>query len=510
MPDSSPGRRLDPRIWLAVLATVYLTGAVATALAERPWCDEGWFAEPAWNLVRLGEMSTPTLDNSSTPALESLKKYTYWVFPGYLVTLGGWSWVFGFSLFAARAYSIFWGGVLLVAAATLLRKLGVRWNWVLLALALMLVDYQFLRRASEVRMDIMCAALGFAAIAFYMTQREQNHLRAMVGSHALCAVGVLTHPMGVLAYASLLFTQVYFDRSRITLGRLAMAATPYLLGMAIWSLYILQSPDDFVAQLGQNAAGRGSFWADPIGGIARELYERYVVHLGGLAAGVEWFKALKAIGLITIVGGLLGLLLAGRAPGEPAGLVRYLSGVAAIHAVGLMILDGMKLHFYLIHILPWLYLLTALAAARIWASGGWRKSALALWLAGHFAIQAVGSAYPVYRYSMGEYLAAAEFVERHSGEDRLVMASAELGFEIGYADGLVDDWMLGCLNGLEPAIIVQENGYRQRQSQWRSECDVFIQRTLKPGGPYELAMEEGEYSIYLRRDVSSDPSAASR
>ena len=255
MPEP-PGRRSNLRIWVAALAIVYLTGAVATALSERPWCDEGWFAEPAWSLVRLGEMSTPTLDNSLQPALESLKRYTYWVFPAYLVTLGGWSWMFGFSLFAARMYSTFWGVVLLAAAVAVLRKLGVRWNWVLLALALMIIDYQFLRRASEVRMDIMCAALGAAAIAFYLNWRERNQLQAMVVSHALCAVGVFTHPMGVLAYVSLLFTQFYFDRSKITFGRLALAALPYLAGMAIWSVYILQSPDDFWAQLAENAANQ--------------------------------------------------------------------------------------------------------------------------------------------------------------------------------------------------------------------------------------------------------------
>ena len=510
MPESPWGRLLNPRIGLAALAIVFLAGATATALTERPWCDEAWFAEPAWNLVRLGEMSTPTLDNSLTPALESLNKYTYWVFPTYLVTLGGWSWVFGFSLFAARAYSILWGGVLLGSAATLLRKLGVGWSWVLLALAMLVADYQFLRRASEVRMDIMCAALGVAAIAFYLWRREGNHLQAMVGSHALCAAGAFTHPMGLLAYGSLLFTQIYFDRPKFTLGRLCLAALPYLAGMAIWSLYILQSPDDFMAQLGQNAAGRGGFWSDPVGSVLFELHERYVVQLGGLGAGVEWFKAFKAVGLATIVAGLLGLLLAGRAPGEPAGLVRYLGGVAAIHAAGLLILDGTKMHFYLIHLLPWLYVLTALAAGRIWHGGGWRKPAVALWLAGYFVIQTAGSAYPIYRNSMSDYLTAVEFVKQHAGPDRLIMGSAELGFEMGYVDDLLDDWTLGCLNGLQPDIIVQESAYRQRQTQWRTECDAFVNRRLGPGGGYDLAMEQGEYSVYLRRGLDSEAAAVSR
>lgn len=501
---------LTPRIWLAALAFVYLAGAVATALTERPWCDEGWFAEPAWNLVRLGEMSTPTLDNSLQPALESLKRYTYWVFPTYLVTLGGWSWVFGFTLFAARMYSTLWGAVLLVGAAAVLRRLGVGWQWVCLALTLLIVDYQFLRRASEVRMDIMCAALGFAAIAFYLGKRERNQLQAMVGSHTLCAVGVLTHPMGVLAYTSLLFTQFYFDRKKIRFTSLALCAVPYLLGMAIWSLYILQSPDDFLAQLGENAAGRAGFWADPIGGILHELHERYIVHLGGLAAGVEWFKALKAVGLATISAGLLTLLVAPRAADEPAGAARYLGLVAAIHAAGLTVIDGMKLHFYLIHVLPWLYLLTALAAGRLWSLGGWVRPVTVLWMATHFVIQAGGAAYPIYRYSMDDYLAAARFVEENSGPGRLIMGSAELGFEIGYAGNLLDDWTLGCLNGLEPTIIVQEDGYRERQIEWQTECNQHVADVLGPDGDYRIAMEQGEYKVYLRRDSSLESSVQSR
>jgi hypothetical protein len=184
--------------------------------------------------------------------------------------------------------------------------------------------------------------------------------------------------------------------------------------------------------------------------------------------------------------------------------------ITAIHAAGLMILDGMKLHFYLIHVLPWLYLLTALAAARIWHGGGWKKPAVAVWLTGYFLIQGAGSAYPIYRNSMSDYVAAARFVEKHAAPDRLIMGSAELGFEIGYADDLLDDWTLGCLNGLQPDIIVQENGYRQRQTQWRNECNAFIDRMLSPKGGYELAMEQGEYSVYLRRGLDSEPAAASR
>lgn len=507
MPEPQASTRPNPKIWLSALAIVYLIGAAATAWTERPWCDEGWFAEPAWNLVRLGEMSTPTLDNSLTPALDSLKTHTYWVFPTYLVTLGGWSWIFGFSLFAARLYSTFWGGVLLVSAGSLLRSLGVRWNWVLLALGLIVVDYQFLRRASEVRMDLMCAALGMAALAFYLRRRETHYLQAIAGSHALCAAGVLTHPMGVLGYVSLLFTQLYFDRRRIRFAHLALAATPYLIGLAIWSLYILQAPDEFVSQLTENAANRGAFWSSPLSAIAHELHERYVVHIGGLGADAEWFKSLKAIGLATIVGGLAGLLFAGRAPAEARGLVRYLGWVAAIHAAGLMILDGMKLHFYVIHIAPYLLILAALAAARIWHSGGWLKPALSIWLAAHFLIQGAGAVYPMYRNSMREFKTVAAFIEPYLDQDALVMASAELGFEIGYTDKLLDDWTLGCVNGLEPSIIVLEDGYRERQEHWKSPCEAHIRQTLSPGGEYELALDEGEYDVYLRRGLEAASSA---
>jgi len=502
MPDAPASRRRwNPRFWLAALAMIYLTGAVATALSERPWCDEGWFAEPAWNLVRLGEMSTPTLDTSLEPALSSLKRYTYWVFPTYLVALGGWSWVFGFTLFSARMFSTFWGAVLLASAAIILRKLNVRWRWVFLALALVLVDYQFLRRAAEVRMDIMCAALGFASIAFYHVRRETHHLQAMVGSHALCAVGVLTHPLGVLAYVSLLFTQFYFDRERITFGKLALAATPYLLGMALWAPYILQSPDDFWAQLGDNARGRGSFWSDPVGGVLKELQQRYLLHIGGIGAGAEAFKALKAIPLVTLAAGMLGAALAPRTAGEPAGLARYLGGIALIHGLLLMIIDGPKYNHYAIHILPWYYLLATIGAVRIAQRGGWRRAAVGAWLGAHFLIQAAGAAYPVYRHSAGPYMAAVRFIEPYLGEGRVVMGSAELGFEIGFGGNLVDDWTLGCVNGIEPTIIVEEKGYRERQDNWRSKCEDHIRRTLAPGGDYELAMEQGEFSVYLRRGL---------
>ena len=184
--------------------------------------------------------------------------------------------------------------------------------------------------------------------------------------------------------------------------------------------------------------------------------------------------------------------------------------MAAIHAAGLTVIDGMKLHFYLIHVLPWIYLLTALAVGRLWSLGGWVRPVTVLWMATHFVIQAGGAAYPIYRYSMGDYLAAARFVEENSGPGRLIMGSAELGFAIGYAGNLLDDWTLGCLNGLEPTIIVQEDGYRERQIEWQTECNQHVADVLGPDGDYRIAMEQGEYKVYLRRDSSLESSVQSR
>src|SRR5229473_2858367 len=52
--------------YLAIaIVVVYLILAVASSRTLMPWCDEAWFAGPAYNLITHGYMGTPVLDPTS-------------------------------------------------------------------------------------------------------------------------------------------------------------------------------------------------------------------------------------------------------------------------------------------------------------------------------------------------------------------------------------------------------------------------------------------------------------
>src|SRR5262249_36204227 len=122
----------------------------------------------------------------------------------------------------------------------------------LLACLFIAFDYIFMTTAAFGRMDMMCAALGFAAMAVYLHWRERHLMWAIVASQALVVASGLTHPNGVMAFAGVLFLPFFFDRHLLTWRPLWLAVLPYLLGGAGWGLYILQSPADFLAQFGAN------------------------------------------------------------------------------------------------------------------------------------------------------------------------------------------------------------------------------------------------------------------
>src|SRR5450432_3358303 len=68
------------------IVVVYLILAVACARTLMPWCDEAWFAGPAYNLMTHGYMGTPVLDPTSgwfIRDLTHIDRYTYWIMPLY-------------------------------------------------------------------------------------------------------------------------------------------------------------------------------------------------------------------------------------------------------------------------------------------------------------------------------------------------------------------------------------------------------------------------------------------
>ena len=243
----------------ALIVLVYLGLGLTNIVTRPPWCDEGWFGNPAYNLAYKGFMGTTVLDPASSTwksvKLTGIDRHTYWVMPLNLLANAAGFRIFGFAFYAMRLLSLWWGLVALAAWGAILWKLTGRPLLTLGALALIAVDYHFLMQASDGRMDAMAVALGWSGVAAYLLLRERNFSLAVAVSQTLDRDGVL-HPSEWRHHgADSRRHHSVLRPPKIRAGdRSRSPRFLYLVIAAGWALYIAQSPSDFVAQFLGNAA----------------------------------------------------------------------------------------------------------------------------------------------------------------------------------------------------------------------------------------------------------------
>lgn len=488
---------------------VYCALCVGSSLTKRPWSDEGWFANAAWNLMAHGSMGTPVLEPSDF--LQGIDRYTYWTVPLNFVAQAAWYKVFGFGLLSTRSLSTFWGVLLMGAVFVIMRQLFRRDDVALLAVVLLAVDYVMVTGGSFGRMDMMCAALGFAAQASYLWLRERNLTQAVLVSQTLVVASGLTHFNGVLHLFALVFLALYFDRSRLRFRHVALALIPYVVGAVGWGLYILQAPSLFLTQFGGNARNmdRMSGLAAPLSAFKHEITRRYLVAygLGTHSIGHTGPIALKSLVLVAYLVALAGIVAVRRLREQQG--VRVLLVLTACFFLVMTLLDGQKLSYYLLHIVP---LYTALLA--VWLYWCWSERAVprpvvAVCLAGLLLLQLGGV---LYRMKINTYDAsyapAVSFLKQNARADSLIMGSAELGFALGFDRPLVDDYRLGYFSGKRPDFFVVDEIYEEAingQQKHRPELYRHIRQTLDDD--YRLVYDQSFYKIYARRDAPQTAAA---
>ncbi len=134
---------------MAGALVVYLFLSIGTSITKRPWSDEGWFANAAFNLMTKGFMGTTVLETKGTP-LQGMEQHTYWVMPLHLLMQAGWYKLFGFGLLQMRGLSVAWGIVALLAWFVIATHLLEDVRAATLAFALIAFDYVFIMGAPQV------------------------------------------------------------------------------------------------------------------------------------------------------------------------------------------------------------------------------------------------------------------------------------------------------------------------------------------------------------------------
>jgi len=487
--------------YLAVVISVtalYVALAIGSALTETPMIDEGMFASPGLNLATKGFMGTTVLEPSGS-ALKNINQRTYWVMPLHLMNQAFWYKVFGFSLFSMRSLSIFWGVIALLSWLLIMNFLTENKTVALLGFVLIAFDYHFIRTAAVGRMDMMSAALGFAALAAYLSLRERNFAGAILASQSLVVASGLTHFMGTLPFVGLLFITLYFDRRRIKPRHLAVAAIPYLVGAVGYGLYIVKDFPAYRAQFIDNAmmGGRLSGVSSPISNLLREFTERYPAGFGfgEHTAGHSGPIYLKGLILFSYAIGILGVTLSpslNRIKGHRALLILTL-----IYFLIMSLLDGQKQTNYLIHIVPFYAAILAIWVHWCWTHRMLPASFIGLCFCGVLTLQIGGVLYRIKQNSyQKEYIPVINFLKEHTGPTTSIVGSSALGFGLGYRTNFVDDPRFGTTNGKRADVIVfgQENeqGMKMYPELYQDVTNLLAEE-------YVQVYSTGAYKIYSRQ-----------
>jgi len=257
-----------PWKWVPVFAlVVFLVLACSLAYTKAPWCDEGWWVNPAYDLAFRGHMGMNVVEPTGQfihADLRGLQERTYTFPPNHFVALAGWFRVFGFSAFRARLYSICWSLITLAALFYILRKLFPDPRVAHLAILFVAMDFVFLWSTADGRPDAMASSLVTCSVALYLRLREGDLRRAILVSQIFAAAGVFAHFNASVLVLALAAITWHLDRDRLKFQHLAHAGAPYLLFASLWSFYILQKPNDFIAQFFPQAG-----WSQRWNGIFR-------------------------------------------------------------------------------------------------------------------------------------------------------------------------------------------------------------------------------------------------
>jgi 4-amino-4-deoxy-L-arabinose transferase-like glycosyltransferase len=449
-------------------------------------------------------MGTPVLDPASRwIPLPGIDRYTYWIMPLYPLSQVPWYKIFGFGLLQMRFFSMFWGLVALASWFQIMKRLSGLTNLALLTTALLAVDYTLTHSSSEGRPDTMSMALAFAGMAVYLSLREKNIAWAVLLSHCAVAASFFTHPNGLMGFAGLLFLMFYFDRQRIRFKHLVLGAMPYLFGGLSWGLYILQAPEIFKAQFSGNGAGRFRGLTDPLWALRGEFINRYLEFYAGLGSNLTSLHRFKVIILITYVIGIVGAISV-RAIRQHRGY-RALLILTLIYLLMMTFLDGHKQPMYLLHIVP-LYV----AILAVWIHWCWENRFVPRWILGagllaFIAVQLAAVAVVVKRDTYGKtYKPTIAFIKQTIPANASIIASSELGFDLGFFGNLTDDLRLGYVNGKTPDYIVVDPTYEE----WFQIYSVtdpanyeFIRNRL--ASEYRPIFNNPPYTIYMRRAPAS-------
>ncbi len=476
-------------------AALALFGCLSLTLAatKAPWCDEGWFANAAYNLANHGHMGSSLQEPSGhylNAYLRGIQERTYVVPPLYLVTLAAWLKLWGNGLVVMRAYAILWGLITLISFNALANRLTGDRTLAVLATAMTAIDFTFLFAATDVRMESMMMGLSLTSWLAYLHWRERNLRRAVLVSHSLLALACFSHPNAALFGCGLVYLFWLRDFKALRLGLICWAMLPYLLLGLGWALYIWESPSDFLAQFFANTGDshRFEYLFQPWMNFIFEIGTRYFGHFGLLsfwAYPMPMFMSLIPVFYV-------------------ASFWQFLrredlrSRLGALWPLSLMIIGlltflvSYKAQNYICYTIPFWNLLIA-----TWLLYGLDQGRGKCYLALFACLQLTCFGVRIAQNSRGgEYHMTALVMQDHMRQGHSLIAPTSMAFAVGFS-GFIDDARLGRWSGRRPDALVVDRWYQRfHQSYGEKEPNVsrYVKKLLTE--EYTPSAKFGDYQIY--------------
>ena len=520
LPAAPPRPAVRRRFLIAGIAA-YLVLGVAVCVTTAPLPDEGLVANPAFNLATTGVMATTLFaDRDTGPAagcgtvrdclakvkslaghheesFVGMRRFTYWIMPAYLLIQAAWYRLIGFGVIQARLLALLWGPLLIGACYYLVTGLFGSRRAAAISVGLLATDMTVLGTGSFARMDMFCAALGYAALAVYVYLRETQLNRAVFVANALAALACFAHPNSALAVAGLVTIAFSLDFRRLRWRHAVLGAAPYMVGAVAWACYIAQAPAIFLSQFLANASGRGSKLFSPLAAIKSEILFRYGDRfgIGPGAAGLSAHS--KTVVLALFWTACLVALLTWKSWSREN---RVLFRVLAVYAVLLTFGEGMKFGFYLIHIIPLYCCVVAVVADRALASVTWQRAAAVAALA---AIGLVNLSWWTTRVRANAYgkdfAPAAEFLRPHLAQVSDAMCAPAVSFGLGFPANCRLDTALLMKAGGPDLIAVSAEWWNDFNDTKFLNAQLYGSRTARLEKEYWPAYTNSRYRVFLRR-----------
>jgi hypothetical protein len=494
--------------WLALVLFLVLSSWLA--FTKAPWCDEGWWVNPAHDLAFHGRMGMSVVEPTGqfiNANLRGIQQRTYTFPPNHFVALAGWLRFFGFSAFSARAYSICWSAVSLGAMFYVLLQLFPDRRVAQLAALLISMEFVFLWSSADGRPDAMANCLVICSVAAYLRLREANLGLAILASQTLAAAGVFAHLNALVVLPAFAGMVWYLDSSRLKWRYLLPAAGPYIFFAGLWSLYILQKPGDFAAQFFPQAgwSERWKGFLRPDLAIGTELDR----HLAAYCIDDLWSGVMNGWAVIVPLLYFSALIWFLRVKRRLQKTERAFLIFTIVLLCGMTFLNGFKGYFYLIYIVP-----TYAAVLAAWLLNLWSRSA-----GGKWAAAVIGIVFALLQLTTSiqhiradeyhrEYEPAVRALAQYRAQGKSIVATAGFGYGLQF-EGFKDDIREGTYSGLTPDVLVIDRSYRKFARMFeKQEPRVFAHIVSMVSTQYALTAQYGSFWIFERVNTKPDSTVA--